>query len=115
MFHCSSIYSYIRNISIIFLIIALPHSRALSQHVPPLRFDRVHSENSLSENTIRKIFQDSRGYIWIATQDGLNRYDGFAFTVFNHETNNPKASLIILLMRFPKTVMEISGSVHVMD
>lgn len=91
MFQCSSIYSYIRYISIIFLIIALPHSRAISQHVPPLRFDRVHAENSLSENTIRKIFQDSRGYIWIATQDGLNRYDGFAFTVFNHETTNPKS------------------------
>ncbi len=91
MFQCSSIYSYIRYISIIFLIIALPHSRAISQHVPPLRFDRVHAENSLSENTIRKIFQDSRGYIWIATQDGLNRYDGFAFTFFNHETTNPKS------------------------
>ena len=81
----------IRKILFIFLMLLYSCSFVSGQHIPPLRFDRVHSENSLSENTIRKIFQDSRGYMWIATQDGLNRYDGFAFTVFNHETNNPKS------------------------
>ena len=33
--------------------------------------------------------QDSRGYIWIATFDGLNRYDGYDMTVFQHDPDDP--------------------------
>lgn len=35
------------------------------------------TSNGLSDNTVRKIFQDSRGYIWFATFNGLSRYDGY--------------------------------------
>lgn len=69
----------------IFFFLILAYSSSVGQPVSSLRFDPVSSENGLSENTVRKIFQDSRGYIWIATQDGLNRYDGFTFTIFNHQ------------------------------
>jgi signal transduction histidine kinase/ligand-binding sensor domain-containing protein/CheY-like chemotaxis protein len=35
--------------------------------------------------------QDSRGYIWIATFDGLNRYDGYKMTVYRHDSEDPSS------------------------
>ncbi len=50
-----------------------------------LIFERLTMEQGLSQNTILCILQDSRGFIWIGTQDGLNRYDGNEFTVYRHD------------------------------
>ncbi len=41
------------------------------------RFNHLDVTSGLSQNTINDIFQDSEGYLWVATQDGLNRYDGY--------------------------------------
>lgn len=41
-------------------------------------------DRELSSSLINKIFQDKNGMIWIATEDGLNRYDGTKFTVYKH-------------------------------
>ncbi|WP_430812467.1 MULTISPECIES: ligand-binding sensor domain-containing protein [unclassified Carboxylicivirga] len=38
----------------------------------------------LSNSHITALFQDSRGYLWVGTTDGLNRYDGYNFVVFRH-------------------------------
>jgi Signal transduction histidine kinase len=46
-------------------------------------FYKLNQQNGLSGTNIRKIISDPNGFIWIATQDGLNRFDGHAFTVFN--------------------------------
>lgn len=42
--------------------------------------------DGLISNSIRKVFQDSKGFIWIATLEGLSKYDGYAFT--NYTTAN---------------------------
>ncbi len=42
------------------------------------------TENGLSSNVIYSIIQDSKGYIWIGTNEGLNRYDGYGFKTFRH-------------------------------
>ncbi len=42
-------------------------------------------QDGLSGNSINTLFQDSRGFLWIGTQDGLNRYDGYSFEVYRHE------------------------------
>ena len=34
-------------------------------------------------------FQDSRGFMWFGTQDGLNRYDGYTFVVYKNDPNDP--------------------------
>jgi ligand-binding sensor domain-containing protein len=40
-------------------------------------------DNGLSQNSINCIVQDNVGFIWIGTQNGLNRYDGYTFTKYN--------------------------------
>jgi ligand-binding sensor domain-containing protein/signal transduction histidine kinase len=54
-----------------------------------LRFDNLGIEDGLSQSTVRVIFQDSLGFLWFGTEDGLNRYDGYSFKVFKPEPNNP--------------------------
>ncbi len=52
-----------------------------------LRFQHITSEQGLSQNTIGCILQDSRGFMWFGTWNGLDRYDGFNFLVFKSENN----------------------------
>jgi len=50
-----------------------------------LRFGRITAENGLSNDTIWGIAQDSYGFMWFGTFEGLNRYDGKSVKVFrNH-------------------------------
>ena len=54
-----------------------------------IRFERVEAPNGLSSNAIRQIYQDRTGYLWIGTQDGLNKYDGYSFQIFRHDPDSP--------------------------
>lgn len=47
-----------------------------------LRFDHIGIEEGLSQSSVRVILQDSRGFMWFGTEDGLNRYDGYTFKTF---------------------------------
>ncbi|MBW1869136.1 MAG: GAF domain-containing protein, partial [Deltaproteobacteria bacterium] len=46
-------------------------------------------EEGLSQSTVRSIVQDHYGFMWFATVDGLNRYDGYEFTIFKHDPADP--------------------------
>lgn len=50
-----------------------------------LRFDQISVNEGLSQDIVRSIFQDSRGFMWFGTEDGLNRYDGYSIEVFKHD------------------------------
>lgn len=58
----------------------------------PLEFEHLTSEQGLSTNVISCIVQDRRGFMWFGTSDGLNKYDGYRFTVYKH---NPSDSTSI--------------------
>ncbi|MBN2416091.1 sigma 54-interacting transcriptional regulator [bacterium] len=60
----------------------------------PLRFDHITVEDGLSQSVVSTIFQDSKGFIWFGTEDGLNRYDGYEFTIF-YSNPDDSASLSI--------------------
>src|SRR6056297_1764917 len=47
-----------------------------------LKFNSLTIKDGLSYNDINDIIQDTSGYIWIATENGLNRYDGYKLTSF---------------------------------
>jgi ligand-binding sensor domain-containing protein/DNA-binding CsgD family transcriptional regulator len=54
-----------------------------------LRFQHFCTDQGLSEDRIQHIFQDRRGFLWIATNFGLNRYDGYTFTHYQHRSGDP--------------------------
>ena len=49
-----------------------------------LRFDHLTIEDGLSHSKVNTIHQDKRGYMWFGTNDGLNRYDGYTFSSYQH-------------------------------
>jgi ligand-binding sensor domain-containing protein/two-component sensor histidine kinase len=48
------------------------------------KFEHISIQHGLSHNTVHSIIQDSDGFIWFATEDGLNRYDGYNFKIFRN-------------------------------
>src|SRR5271156_4806382 len=61
---------------------------ALSQDSNNLGHQSWSTENGLPQNSVHQIFQSSDGYIWIATEGGIARFNGIDFKVFNHD-NTP--------------------------
>jgi signal transduction histidine kinase/ligand-binding sensor domain-containing protein/DNA-binding response OmpR family regulator len=55
----------------------------------PIRFDHISLEQNLSQSAVHCILQDSKGFMWFGTEDGLNRYDGYRFVVYRPEPGNP--------------------------
>lgn len=55
---------------------------------PNFYFNRITTENGLSHNKVNCIISDKRGFIWLGTDDGLNRYDGHKFTIFRNDPQN---------------------------
>lgn len=53
-----------------------------------IRFNTLTIKDGLSQSVINCVNQDQLGYIWIGTQDGLNRYDGISFKIHKHIVNN---------------------------
>ncbi len=50
-----------------------------------IRFEQITTEDGLSQSTVNTILQDSRGFLWFATEDGLNRYDGYEFKIYRND------------------------------
>ncbi|GAB4367921.1 MAG: hypothetical protein Kow0062_00690 [Acidobacteriota bacterium] len=55
----------------------------------PIQFDELSTDQGLSQSSVLVVFQDSVGYLWVGTEDGLNRYDGLGFEVFKHDPLAP--------------------------
>lgn len=74
------------------LLIAL-HVLPLHSHAQPshLKFQHLGKSEGLTESNITCILQDSRGFMWFGTRDGLNRYDGYGFTVYRNQEGDPKS------------------------
>jgi signal transduction histidine kinase/ligand-binding sensor domain-containing protein/DNA-binding response OmpR family regulator len=54
-----------------------------------IRFDRITTDDGLSQSDINCIYQDVQGFMWFGTHDGLNKYDGYTFTVYKPDLNVP--------------------------
>lgn len=54
-----------------------------------LRFDHLGTNQGLSQSNVLSILQDSRGFMWFGTRDGLNKYDGYKFTVYKNDPLDP--------------------------
>jgi len=76
---------------IIVFIILLPTIAISKTNYLNDRFHHLNIKDGLSSCYITDMIQDQTGFIWIATSNGLHRYDGSSFTVYNHESNNPNS------------------------
>ena len=56
-----------------------------------LRFNHTGISNNLSNKNIASILQDHNGFLWIATANGLNRFDGYSYKVYKHKANGPNS------------------------
>ncbi len=70
---------------VIFLIswLVLPDTYAAD----PNQFTQLSKQEGLSHSLVNSIYQDRKGFLWVGTKDGLNRYDGFTFEVY--QTQQP--------------------------
>jgi len=66
----------------ILLLLSLTLLPELGFCLSDLEFERLNSNDGLSTEELRNIFQDSEGYIWFLTREGLNRYDGYEFKIY---------------------------------
>jgi signal transduction histidine kinase/ligand-binding sensor domain-containing protein len=57
----------------------------------PIKFERISLEDGLSQSSVYSILQDSRGFLWFGTEDGLNKYDGYSFTIYRHDPGDPSS------------------------
>src|SRR5207244_2996788 len=51
-------------------------------------FEHMGTHEGLSQINVLCIFQDSRGLMWVGTTDGLNRYDGYNFTIYRNDAKD---------------------------
>ncbi len=53
-----------------------------------LKFQHLTTKEGLSCSDVVSIIQDNKGFIWVGTTDGLNKFDGYSFKVYKHDDNN---------------------------
>lgn len=71
----------------LFLLVSQSPSAVLADEASPpgqnnIHFERISLEDGLSQSSVMSIMQDEQGFLWFATEDGLNRFDGLKFKVF---------------------------------
>ncbi|MCB0794802.1 MAG: hypothetical protein KDB88_08705 [Flavobacteriales bacterium] len=52
-------------------------------------YDLIGIDQGLSQGMVSAIVQDTVGFLWASTKDGLDRYDGYGFRVFRHDPDDP--------------------------
>ncbi|MDN3583854.1 hybrid sensor histidine kinase/response regulator transcription factor [Mucilaginibacter flavus] len=75
----------------IFFVLLLCTRVLLHAQNEPYKFSHLDITNGLSDNHVNNIFKDEKGFIWVATNSGLNRYDGYKFKVFKHDVKDPNS------------------------
>lgn len=87
----------IRSLAICFMLLFFIKTLIGQEYI----FDHISLEDGLSQSSINAIAQDQKGFLWIGTQDGLNRFDGNNFKVFKKnplDSNSLTNSFITALL-----------------
>ncbi len=71
---------------VLLVLIAPNPVRAQGKQPPPIRFTQIGDDDGLPGERILSILQDDIGFMWIGTEEGLSRYDGYTFTTYKHNS-----------------------------
>ena len=85
---------------LIFVCLHFAHA-ATAQH-PYIPFKHYSTVQGLSQNHVITILQDRQGFMWFGTLEGLNRFDGYEFTVFLHDSKDSTS----LIQNFASYIIE---------
>jgi ligand-binding sensor domain-containing protein len=80
----------VRTVLHVLLALLFPFS-IFAQQAKQYSFKHFSMVNGLASNTVSSIIQDKDGYIWMATVNGLQRFDGSSFITFTAQKNNPSS------------------------
>lgn len=83
---------WLRNVTTVMLVLVM-HVATFGQD-GSWKIKHISTESGLSNRFVSDIIQDSRGYTWISTNFGLNRYDGHRFDILTHESHNLQSNEI---------------------
>ena len=72
--------------ALLFFVLLL-FSNKLAAQDDYVRFKRITINDGLSLSSVYDIYQDSKGFMWFGTEDGLNKYDGQSITVYGAHTD----------------------------
>ena len=114
-FSCISI--HLRVWCIIFTHILLGNiilSASVFSQPDNIEFETLSLEHGLSQSSVLSITQDEMGFMWFATEDGLNKYDGYKFTILRHDPDDPNSlshTWILSLLRDRSGILWI-GTFH---
>src|SRR6187401_317983 len=75
-------------ISIGLTAIGAAHAGAPVPAARPIYFEHLTMRDGLSQSTVMSVLQDSHGYLWLATESGLDRYDGYSIRAYRRERGN---------------------------
>jgi signal transduction histidine kinase/ligand-binding sensor domain-containing protein/CheY-like chemotaxis protein len=76
--------------AVLWLVFTLVFSFGLrAAESPNFTFSPADLNKQLSQKTVRQIYQDSTGYLWVVTQEGLSRYDGYQLLSFTQDPRKP--------------------------
>jgi len=84
----------VRNTLLIFIYsILFFTSGSLQAHlsISDIQFENFSVKDGLSQNAITDIVEDKQGFIWVATFNGLNRFDGYEFVQYQHDPQDPNS------------------------
>ncbi|MFH1194234.1 MAG: two-component regulator propeller domain-containing protein [bacterium] len=73
------------------ILFSLFLSKANLSQIKNLKFEHITAEDGLAQNYVSVIYQDSEGYMWFGTMEGLTRYDGYQYINYSHDQYNPNS------------------------
>ncbi|MGQ8366023.1 ligand-binding sensor domain-containing protein [Glaciecola sp. 1036] len=100
--------SYRTNLLIVACLLLF--SSALFAAADNVRFERLGLKEGISQKSITTIFQDSKGFLWFGTQEGLNRYDGYKFKSYMYDPNDNESLSNVWVMSINE---DLSGNIWV--
>lgn len=82
---------YLSSTRLLLLTFLLPLCVTVFSQKQDIKFEQIDIDKGLSQGNVLCTLQDSKGFIWFGTRDGLNKYDGYKFTVYKNDPDNPNS------------------------